>query len=280
MDGAPFAAVVLVHGSGPNDRDETVGPNKPFRDLAWGLATNGIAVLRYDKRTKVYGARMVALEGGITIREETVDDALAAVRLLRNDPRIDGERIFVLGHSLGGYCIPMIGRDDAEIAGLIVMAGAARPLEDLLKEQYTYIYSLDGEISDEERSKLKEIERQVAAVKDPRLSTDTPRDSLPLGSDAAYWLGLRDYRPDEMIARLEHPVLVLHAERDYQVTMVDFEKWRAALTPPRDVTVISYPSLNHLFIEGEGTCTPEEYRRAGYVAEEVVNDLAEWIARH
>src|SRR5215472_8100489 len=85
----PFAAVLLVHGSGPQDRDETIPPNKPFRDLAWGLASQGIAVLRYEKRTKVYGARAKADIATLTVKDETIDDALAAVALLRDRTEID-----------------------------------------------------------------------------------------------------------------------------------------------------------------------------------------------
>src|SRR5213596_1729423 len=103
----PFAAVLLVHGTGPNDRDETIGPNKPFRDLAGGLASRGIAVLRYDKRTKAYSAEY-AKKGSISIREEVIDDALAAIAFLRSQPRIDKERIFVIGHSLGAILVPEI----------------------------------------------------------------------------------------------------------------------------------------------------------------------------
>jgi dipeptidyl aminopeptidase/acylaminoacyl peptidase len=276
----PFPAVVLVHGSGPNDRDETVGPNRPFRDLAWGLATSGIAVLRYEKRTKVHGAKMIMMEGGFTIAEETIDDALAAVDLLGGMERIDGNRIFVLGHSLGGMCIPRIGTRDPDIAGLIIMAGATRPLEDLLVEQYTYIFTLDDTISEGERAELDKIEAQAAAVKDPALSPDTPRDSLPLGSDPRYWLDLRDYDPAGAAAALTHPLMILHGERDYQVTMVDFENWKVGLSSHTDAVFKSYPSLNHLFIAGEGPCTPEEYTKSGHVSEEVVTDIARWIKRH
>ena len=91
----PFAAVLLVHGSGPSDRDETIPPNKPFRDLAWGLASQGIAVLRYEKRTKVYGASLE--RDTLTVKEEVIDDALEAVALLRDRPEIDAQQIFVLG---------------------------------------------------------------------------------------------------------------------------------------------------------------------------------------
>jgi dienelactone hydrolase len=276
----PFPAVVLVHGSGPNDRDETIGPNKPFRDLAWGLATRGVAVLRYDKRTKVHGIKIMSLEDGITVAEETIDDALLAVDLLRGIDRIDGQRIFVLGHSLGGMCIPRIGARDAEIAGLIMLAGVTRPLEDLLIEQYNYIFSVDGKLSDEERAELDKIEAQAAVVKSPDLKAGTPSESLPLGSTGRYWLDLRDYRPAEAAAALAHPLLVLQGERDYQVTMIDFENWTAALSAHPDATLKSYPALNHLFIPGEGACTPDEYQRAGHVSEEVVDDIAEWIELH
>lgn len=276
----PFPAVVLVHGSGPNDRDETVGPNKPFRDLAWGLATNGIAVLRYDKRTKVHGAKMVLMDGGFTIAEETIDDALAAVDLLGDMERIDGNRIFVLGHSLGGMCIPRIGARDPDIAGLIIMAGVTRPLEDLLVEQYTYIFSLDDTISEGERTELEKVKAQAAAVKDPALSPDTPREMLPLGSNPRYWLDLRQYDPAGVAAALTNPLMILQGERDYQVTMVDFENWKAALSSHPDAVFKSYPTLNHLFIAGEGPCTPEEYMKGGHVAEEVVADIARWIKRH
>jgi dienelactone hydrolase len=107
---------VLVHGSGPQDRDETIGPNKPFRDLAWGLASQGIAVLRYEKRTKKHAMKLVLIKNTITVKQETIDDALAAVALLRKTERIDPNRIFVLGHSLGGMLIPRIGARDPDVA--------------------------------------------------------------------------------------------------------------------------------------------------------------------
>jgi dienelactone hydrolase len=146
----PFAVVVLVHGSGPQDRDETIGPNKPFRDLAWGLATQGIAVLRYDKRTRVYGEKMQEIVATITVKEEVIDDVLNAVALLLHDiPQLNPQRLFVLGHSLGGYLLPRIGAADGEIAGLIVLAGLCRPLEDTILDQFTYIFSLSGTLSAE-----------------------------------------------------------------------------------------------------------------------------------
>src|SRR5205085_5456531 len=129
----PFPALVLVHGSGPHDRDETIGPNKPFRDLAEGLASRGVAVLRYDKRS------LVSPLGIRTVNEEVVEDAKAAIELLSAEPRIDRRRIIVLGHSLGGTLAPRIAAEDPRTAGIVILAGAARPFEDLLVEQLRYL---------------------------------------------------------------------------------------------------------------------------------------------
>ncbi len=275
--GGPFAAVVLVHGSGPHDRDETIGPNKPFRDLAWGLASQGIAVLRYEKRTKEHAARVAAMKDKLTFKEEVVDDAVAAAALLRSHKAIDGKRIFVLGHSLGAFAGPRIGLRDPELAGLILLAGNTRPLEDLILEQLTYIFSLQGEPGKEEKEELEKIKKQVLRVKDPKLTPETPASELPLGTSAAYWLALRDYRPAQVVARFHRPVFVLQGERDYQVTMADFAGWKEALSMRKDVRLKSYPKLNHLFMEGEGKAKPAEYDKPGHVAQEVVDDIARWV---
>lgn len=274
----PFPAVVLVHGSGPHDRDETIGPNKPFRDLAWGLASRGIAVLRYEKRTKAHGLKMGAIKDSLTVKEETIDDALAAVSVLRDTQAIDASRIFVLGHSLGGMLAPKMGALDRRIAGLIILAGNTRPLEDLFLDQRRWLFSLDGEVSESEKATLKELEEQVARVKSPELSAATPPESLPSGVSATYWLALRGYDPPSVAKDLKQPMLILQGARDYQVTMDDYRGSQEALSSRSDVELKIYPKCNHLFIEGEGTSTPAEYQVPGHVAEAVIDDIANWTA--
>ncbi|WP_279581903.1 alpha/beta hydrolase family protein [Fodinicola feengrottensis] len=90
----PLPAVVLLCGSGPLDRDETIGRNKPFKDLAWGLASRGVAVLRFDKVTYVHGAKLGKVRG-FTATDEYVPAAVAAIQLLREHPAIDSARVFV-----------------------------------------------------------------------------------------------------------------------------------------------------------------------------------------
>jgi dienelactone hydrolase len=273
----PFPALVLVHGSGPNDRDESVGPNKTFKDLALGLASRGVAVLRYDKRTLVHSLK-AALNTKLTVKDETIDDAVAAVALLRSNPAIDAKRIFVLGHSLGGMLIPRIGAADPSLAGLIVMAGLARPLDQTMVEQLQYLAEADGIVTPSEQQGIDDARRASAAI--AALTPDdlkTPRSIL--NAPASYWLDLRGYDPPAVAARLPQRLLILQGARDYQVTTVDFERWKTGLAGRKDVEFHLYPALNHLFLAGIGKSLPAEYAVPGHVPEEVIKDIADWIKR-
>ncbi len=243
----PMPALILVHGSGPNDRDETVGANQPFKDLAGGLATLGVAVLRYDKRTKVHASKFAGVTD-LTVNQEAVDDVIVAVDFLRSRSEIDAKRIFVLGHSLGGYLIPRfaVADVDHQIRGFISLAGSTRPMEDLIWEQTNYIFSLDGSISKSEQQQLDQLREQVDRVK----SLDKTSPSV-FGTPAAYWLDLRGYQPEVSAKSISRPLLILQGERDYQVTMEDFRNWKTALNDNHQVTFKSYPDLNHLMIAGD-----------------------------
>ncbi|MDX2153853.1 MAG: alpha/beta fold hydrolase [Bryobacteraceae bacterium] len=267
-----FPAVVLVHGSGPNDRDESIGPNKPFRDLAEGLASRGIAVLRYEKRTRQHAPKL-ALAKEITLDGETVDDAVAAADFLRTQPDVDAKRIYVLGHSLGAYAAPRIAAADGHLAGIAILAGFTRPLEDLVLEQMTYLASLYPENADMQK-RLEAVKADVAALKKMEKPVE---GAMVLGMPASYLIGLRQYDPAGEARKLSIPILVLHGERDHQVTMEDFAGWKKALGDRNTATLKSYPSLNHLFMEGQGKSTPAEYQKEGHVASEAVADIASWI---
>lgn len=272
-----FPAVVLVHGSGPNDRDETIGPNKPFRDLAWGLASKGIAVLRYEKRSREHGAKIVAAKTAFTVKEETIDDALAAVSLLRQTAGINPNQIFVVGHSLGGMLAPRIGKADAKIAGLIVMAGLARTLEETIPAQMNYLFSLDGNLSDVEKTKIEAAKKQTEEIRNLKPS-DATSTKFYFGAPASYYIDLQNYNPPKFARQLKQPFLVLQGDRDYQVTLADdFQKWKNSLSSRKNATFKTYPKLNHLFIEGEGKSAPSEYGVQGHVAQAVISDIADWI---
>ncbi len=273
----PFPAVVLVHGSGPNDRDETVGPNRPFRDLAHGLASRGIAVLRYDKRSRVHGPKMASIERP-TVQDEVIEDAALAVRLLASTPSIAPDRIFVAGHSLGGMLVPRIAAAVPEARGFIVLAGAARPLEQAIVEQTQYMAGLDGTITPEEQGRIDSVTRDFDAVR-ALTDADAATTRSVAGVPVTYWLDLRGYDPPDAAKAVTRPMLILQGERDYQVTMKEFARWQAALEGRANVTFKSYPPLNHLFMPGTGPGNPLEYNVPRHVDEQVVGDIAAWILK-
>lgn len=273
----PFPALVLVHGSGPNDRDESIGPNKPFQDLALGLASRGVAVLRYEKRTKMYNSRFQDPQGRFTIQEETVEDAVLASAYLMKRSEIDPERVFILGHSLGGMMLPKIAEQSPKVAGFISLAGAPRPLEDMIIEQYAYFHNLDGRISDQEKKEMDQLKGQAKRIKSlKKADIETYREVI-LGAFPEYYLDLREYDPMGKAGSITRPVMILQGERDYQVTEKDFANWKKAFKGKANVTFTLYPALNHLFISGQGKITPAEYQKPGHVAREVIEDIAAFI---
>jgi pimeloyl-ACP methyl ester carboxylesterase len=228
---------------------------------------------------------MAAVEG-MTAQDEVVDDAVLAVALLRATDGVDPDRVWLLGYSLGGMLAPRIAEQADGLAGLVILAGAARPLEELILEQTRYLGERDGNVTAEERSALDKVEEQVAAIRDPDLDASTPAADL-LGAPASYWLDLRGYAAPAVAATLDVPILVLQGERDYQVTMADFALWKKALGTRDNATFTSFPELNHLMMvtpaptsaspDTEGLSGPEEYEVAGHVDEAVIDSIASHI---
>lgn len=268
--------VILVHGSGPQDRDETIGPNKPFRDLAWGLAARGIATLRYEKRTKVYGAACVPEGREMDYDTECVDDVVEIVRWAKAQPDIVVDSVYVLGHSLGATLAPRIAERADGVAGIVLVAALARPLEDAVVEQTAYVSSLT-DASGVAGQQIEDIKRQADNIK--KLGTPEFDDKIPLllGIPRSYWAFANAYKPVEVAAGLALPMLILQGERDYQVTMEDFGLWRLGLLRNKNAFFKSYPKLNHLLQEGSGKATPFEYYRESPVAGYVIEDIASFI---
>ena len=268
--------VILVHGSGPQDRDETIGPNKPFRDLAWGLAARGIATLRYEKRTKVYGAACVPEGREMDYDTECVDDVVETVRWAKAQPDVAADSVYVLGHSLGATLAPRIAKRADGVAGIVLVAALARPLEDAVVEQTAYVSSLT-DASGVAGQQIEDIKRQADNIK--KLGTPEFDDKIPLllGIPRSYWAFANVYKPVEVAAGLALPMLILQGERDYQVTMEDFGLWRLGLLRNKNAFFKSYPKLNHLLQEGSGKATPFEYYRESPVAGYVIEDIASFI---
>jgi len=270
----PFPGVVLVHGPGPNDRDEQIYSNRVFRDLAEGLASSGIAVLRYDKRTLTYSDKMGDM--AFTIEQETVTDAVRAIGVMRSQPEVAKNRIFLLGHSLGGYAAPRIAAQDGKLAGVIFFAANARPIEDVALAQNEYIANMDGNPAPQVQQRLEALKAEVARVKN--LQAGVPPPQILMGLPGVYLLDLKGYDPAAQAKQLKIPLLFLQGGRDFQVTSKDFGIWKAALADRGNTAFKEYPALNNLFISGEGKPRPSDYLKQGNVDSTVIADIATWIA--
>lgn len=269
----PFPCVVLVHGSGPSDRDETVGANKPFKDIAWGLASNEIIVLRYDKRTKVYPEETALLKN-LTLEDEIIYDVFAAIELLKTYEKVNENEIFILGHSLGAMTAPQIAKTNENVSGIIMLAAPARGLEDLIYNQTVYLSELDGIIDENELENIRIINESREKIQLLNISYD----EQVLGVYRSYWEYLNNYDPVKTAEELTIPIMIIQGLRDYQVTYEDdYAIWNSTFSDSENVFLKTYEGLNHLFIEGVGTPTNIEYLTEGHVEEEVIDDLAGFI---
>lgn len=268
----PFPAIVLVHGSGPQDRDETIGGSRPFLDVARGLAAQGIAVLRYDKRTLTRPQDFA--NDHFTVDDETTLDAVAALTAVAADPRIDRSHVFVMGHSQGGMLAPRIASRWPQARGAILWAAPARTLLELLPEQNRYLMALDGSISAPEQAFLDRLDAQIAAA---RSDAPAPASELPLGVPQSFWKSVEAVNARGDAQALHKPLLMLHGGRDFQVPDADWTLWQKALAGRSDVQWQAYPALNHIGIAGSGPSSLQEYAHPGHVDATLIDDVATWI---
>ena len=272
----PFPAVILIHGSGPCDRDETTFGTAPFRDIAESLPEKGIAVYRFDKRTYAFGDK-VADDTGFTLMDESVLDAVMSVRLLSKRDDIDPDRIFILGHSLGASAIPAV---DSELTaagymarGYILMAPGARRLDVMMREQYIFLASVMPEAAAQRDAALTELDRleELDSLKE---------DDMVAGAYPTYWKWLFSYDILSSAALIDRPCLLLQGEEDYQVTMEDFSLFRENAAGRDNWTLISYPGLTHMFVPGKKTDGPNAYLAQQHMDEKVLSDIADFILSH
>ena len=275
-------AVVLVHGSGANDMDTTIFTNKPFRDIADYLAANGIAVIRYDKRPFAHGATMDM--NGLTVREETMEDAIFATEMLKADPRIDENRVFILGHSLGGMLAPRIHAEGGDYAGLILFAASPRFLLDVSKAQnYAAIEAMeDGEDKEAALAFMEEWDAYYNAF---LTLPDEEAKMTPIpgwgGVTAIYFKDLYENPVSVHIESATVPFLVIQGSNDLQTTAdVDFVLYQELLAGRANATLNLYEGLNHLLMPSTAKSIAElmdEYAIESRVDSQVLADIVEWI---
>ena len=275
----PVPAVVMVHGSGASNMDEKVLKLTPFKDLAEGLARCGVASLRYDKRTFVHARRMIRNKH-LTVKEETIEDALLAVQMLKRDPRIDHDRVYILGHSMGAMLAPRIDAEGADVKGLIMMAGTPYRLEEIVLRQLRQASrggSIMKKIIGLEYRFYKKRFRGLYQMSDEEAKKKKFAGNLSL----YYFKEMGQKTAADYLLASNKPVLILQGGKDFQVLAKrDYRKFKKLLAGRENTQYKLYPELNHIFVKGiynDILKASKEYSVEQHIGEDVIGDIAAFI---
>ncbi|KAI9149935.1 Esterase EstD [Paramyrothecium foliicola] len=276
-DTGSYPCVIFLAGSGPADKDSTIGSLKPFKDLALGLAEQRIASIRFDKITLTHAKRFRRMKS-FTLVEEYMEQALDAIRKAQCHPEIDEENIYILGHSLGAVPAARLASTNSAVKGCIIMAGPAEPFYHAYVRQLRYFALLDGGASEALKEQIDKAEQAMHLADSSSLNSATPSAHLPFGLPSSYWIDYHAHDPVAAIDQMDKPVLCLQGTRDYQVDPVeDYARWVSVLKMKQKAEMHLYEGLNHVFVKGEGQSTPAEYDLSGNVDEAVVRDVSRWV---
>ncbi|MEG0238598.1 alpha/beta fold hydrolase [Anaerorhabdus sp.] len=264
--------VILLQGSGSSNLNEEIFENKPFEDIAHGLAQQGIASIRYDKRYYAYPA----WDG---VRSQTVDweyfiDFSNVVHQLEDMP-VNHNQIYLMGHSQGGMLAPRLAYDHPEIKGIISLAGTPRGLEEVIKDQQINALLAQGLKLEDIAGQIKSIDDNIAKIQG--LTEETADDYVVWNMPLKYWYQLNQSRAKLFFEDLKCDVLILQGEEDFQVFFDnDYEEWKKLSEGKDNVMMKSYPGLSHLFMPSiEGTTA--DYQIPAQVDQQVIDDMVKWI---
>lgn len=281
-----FPVVILVQGSGALDKDETIYATKPFLDIAKYLATQGIASVRFNKRTfqlKKEVAKHNKIEP-ITVKEEVIDDVLAAKKLIEEHPNIDNSNIFILGHSLGGMLAPRIDHEAGGFKGIIILAGSPRTLREIIIEQNNAsietLNSILQKIAKKQIQKLNETFDQLDTMSDE----EAKKTKFVGKTTMWYFKEMESFDTQKAIKEIKKPTLILQGSSDVQVSPEkDFELYKELGKDNEYITFKLYPNLNHLFmpaIYGSINKVKKEYSVESHIDLHVLVDISEFIVKN
>lgn len=272
VDNPPVA--ILVQGSGQTDMNLTAGFIQPFRDIAHGLAENGIASIRYNKRYFQHSPTPDTM----TIQDEVLNDVDFAIELAASDENLGD--IYIVGLSLGGMLAPVIALENDNVAGIVSLAGTPRRLEDLILDQNILALDMENVTGQDRYDVIRMVETLVDEVKSLD-NTNLSEEYLSLhilGFPISYWISLNEINTPDILEELNIPMLILQGEEDLQVYAdKDFVMWKDLLEDRGNVEFILYENLNHFFtthVDGLGfaqTLAPAK------VDSLVIEDISNWI---
>ena len=280
----PVPAVVFVHGSGASNMDEKVGKLTPFKDIAEGLARHGIASIRYDKRSYAHGFKLLMKEKNVTVKIETIDDAIMATNLLKNNPRIDANNVYIIGHSMGAMLAARIDSEGGNYKGLVMMAGSPRTLNEIMIDQNNDVLSqtkgFTHWIVQKQVGKIKKMFEGFENLSDE----EAKKKKMGNGVTLYYFKEMNAFDTKNYLKTISKPMLIMQGEKDFQATVdKDFTSYKQLLEGKDNVVFKLYENLNHAFVPsiyGSIMKAKQEYNVEQHIGENVISDIANWIKRN
>jgi pimeloyl-ACP methyl ester carboxylesterase len=270
--------IILVGGSGPTDRDETVAGIPLFAQLAKGLADGGALVLRYDKRG-------VGQSGGRTetaTLADYADDVIAAVKFMSHRKDVDPRQIIVCGHSEGGAVALIAAGREKDIKGVVTMAAPGSKGADLILTQQKHLLDL-MKASDQEKQTKIDLQKKIQAAVIAGSGWEGIPDELHKQADTPWFRSLLMYDPADVMPKVRQPLLIIQGDLDTQVPPADAnhlaELARARKKAP-PVEVVHIPGVNHLFVPAK-TGEVAEYGtlRDRTITPKLAETIAEWVKK-
>ena len=280
----PVPAVVFVHGSGASNMDEKVGKLTPFKDIAEGLARHGIASIRYDKRSYAHGFKLLMKEKNVTVKIETIDDAIMATNLLKNDPRIDANNVYIIGHSMGAMLAARIDSEGGNYKGLVMMAGSPRTLNEIMIDQNNDVLSqTKGFTHWIVQKQVEKIEKMFEGFENLS-DEEAKKKKMGNGVTLYYFKEMNAFDSKNYLKTISKPMLIMQGEKDFQATVdKDFTSYKQLLEGKDNVVFKLYENLNHAFVPsiyGSIMKAKQEYNIEQHIGENVISDIANWIKRN
>jgi pimeloyl-ACP methyl ester carboxylesterase len=271
-------AVVLISGSGPTDRDETVAGIPIFGHLARGLSEAGFVVVRYDKR----GVGQSGGRAESAALPDFAEDARVVVRWLERRPEVDKERIAVLGHSEGAAVAMLLASRENRVKAVVLVAGPGTTGADLVLEQQRHQLDL-MKVDATERAAKVTLQEQIHAAVLKGGSWDGVPDQMRRAADTPWFHSLLSFDPAKMMKDVDQPVLVVQGDLDAQVPPHHAEQL-VALAEARKknpgVQLMKVPGVNHLLVPAK-TGEVSEYGslRDAEVVPSIPAGIGAWLAK-
>lgn len=281
--GKKFPACIIISGSGPQDRDGKVpdlGFSVQYKAIAHTLSNSGILVLRYDER----GVGQSQGDFKTASLSDLVSDVKAGITYLRSRKDVDTNRICLIGHSEGAIIAPMIAAEDPRIKAIVLMAGTAKPLDQVLMEQQGFLLSkanIPGEMKEKAMEEQQEFFDWVRGKKEWK-EEEMPPQYKELVGKKKWFLEHFDHDPLQTIAKVKCKVLILQGQKDMQVFDIHAMMLSNALKRAghEGHIVKMFPDLDHLFCKTEGEGDYAEYARTERpIDPEFLNFLTDWLKK-